>query len=90
MAFRPSGRSVGGVTRIKRDNYGKTWHTRTKAVTLRDQTCVQCQLEGRSSTGPLHKHHIIPLSRGGTTTSANLMLLCEEHHQQRHRHSVKR
>lgn len=90
MTFRPRSRTIGGVTRIVRDNYTKTWWQKTKDIATRDNGCVQCRLEGKVSSGSLHTHHIKPLSRGGTTTKANMLQLCEKHHQMRHSHSVKK
>lgn len=86
MSFRPRGFTRKGVTRIVRDNYTKTWWQKASAIASRDQECVQCKMEGKVSSGSLHTHHIRPLSKGGTTTKANLMVLCEKHHRQRHSH----
>ena len=83
-------RNKSGVTRIKRDTYGKDWFALAKEVKQRDN--FKCQHSGCDVTeNPkegvyLHVHHIIPLSRGGTTTKANLMSLCKLHHSKKHKH----
>lgn len=91
MTFRPRSRTIGGVKRIIRDNYGPKWYTHVKEIDARDEDCLECRKLGLKSVGPYHTHHIRPLSRGGTTTKANTFKLCEKHHQKRHpSHSVKK
>lgn len=76
----------GGVGRMQRDTYGKNWFDTVKSVQERDGG--QCMHPGCRVTTHLHTHHIIPLSRGGTTRKSNLITLCETHHEMRHGHSV--
>ena len=73
-------RSRDGTARIVRDNYGPKWYTIRRLVALRDEHCVECRAPGD------HVHHIVPLSRGGTTTMANLVFLCVKCHQRKHNH----
>lgn len=76
-----------GVKRIVRDGYGRPsdWFKTTKEVHERDgHRCVFCNVfvgKGRGDT-----HHMRPLSRGGTTTKANLGTICDECHAKRHKH----
>ena len=79
---------VSGSARIVRDSYSNdkvSWWTIRKEVFLRDQKKCQVRVGGRICNAPgVDVHHIIPLSRGGTTTKANLITVCEDHHQARH------
>lgn len=83
-------RNKSGVTRIKRDGYGRDWYTISREVKVRDNFMCQhvgCSFKENPKEGLyLHVHHVIPLSRGGTTTKANLISLCEAHHSKRHKH----
>jgi 5-methylcytosine-specific restriction endonuclease McrA len=79
-----------GVARFKRDSYSNShtsWWSIRKQVFDRDGGVCQSRLGG-SKCGDKGKdvHHIIPLSRGGTTTLSNLMTVCEVCHKRRHRH----
>jgi 5-methylcytosine-specific restriction protein A len=92
MAKRPFiKRSASGVSRITRDEYGPEWRSTTKAVATREgHSCFDCGTK-RPEDGPYETHHIIPLSRGGTTTKANLIYLCKRHHDKRHPgHTIRR
>lgn len=84
MTFRPRSRSVNGVSRIRRDTYGKDWYTTVNEVQKRDG--MQCMHPGCKAMVSLHTHHARALTRGGTTSKANLITLCEEHHEARHKH----
>ena len=81
-----------GVAKIRRDNYGPKWYTTVNQIQKRDnKTCMACGAVGGStrydgSKVKLDTHHIRRLSRGGTTTSANLMTLCSVCHAKRHSH----
>jgi 5-methylcytosine-specific restriction protein A len=86
-------RNKSGVTRIVRDSYsnknaGTSWYEISKAVKVRDMyCCVSCKTPEKPKLGVYHEvHHIKPLSRGGTTTKANLITLCKACHDRRHPH----
>lgn len=79
-----------GVVKIKRATYNTVngrsvksgWWTIRAKVWARDKgMCVSCRVNKGSDV-----HHIVPLSRGGTTTKANLITLCAECHAKRHKH----
>jgi 5-methylcytosine-specific restriction endonuclease McrA len=40
-------------------------------------TCQKC---GAYAKGRLHLHHIIPITRGGSSGEDNLLVLCDECH----------
>jgi 5-methylcytosine-specific restriction endonuclease McrA len=87
--FRPNFRKrSGGVSRIIRDNYGKTWYQTIAEVLERDDK--QCQ--NRLFTGKclskdhVQVHHIKPLSKGGKTEKSNLITLCRACHEMKHPH----
>jgi 5-methylcytosine-specific restriction endonuclease McrA len=87
-ARRPfSRRSASGTARIKRDGYSnmnvKWWDIRKEVVARDGGKCRSC---GSPAT---EVHHILPLSRGGTTTKSNLISLCHGCHDKRHRHTLK-
>ena len=47
--------------------------------------CAIC----KKNTGPMHVHHIIPISKGGSASSKiNLVTLCPECHQKQHKHDI--
>lgn len=54
---------------------------------------VHCQavdrIDGHHCNGPLHVHHILPRSRGGTHDLSNLILLCDAAHSHAHSHPVE-
>ena len=75
-------RSTNGVSKIRRMDYKKDWPVIAREVKQRDGN--KCKICG--GTNKLEVHHIIPLSRGGTNSKANLITLCEKHHDARHRH----
>jgi len=87
-------KSASGVSRIRRDTYATVngfskknawWEIRAK-VWKRDRgLCVDCARRGLVIKGK-DCHHIIALSRGGTTTMPNLVTLCETCHDRRHPH----
>lgn len=80
-----------GVTRIVRDSYGSPsdWFSICKEVKTRDSyKCVFCKAPENPKIGVYHDvHHLIPLSKGGTTTKANLATTCRACHEKRPGHS---
>lgn len=85
-----------GVAKIVRHTYntvagmsvksGDGWWAIRKKVFQRDGgLCVPCKHSGKNVKG-VDVHHITPLSRGGTTTMANLITLCKRCHDRRHTH----
>lgn len=91
----PYVKKMGAVSRIVRDTYkvdGKIsgWFEIANQVRVRANfTCQGCPTFLGPGRGDVH--HIVPLSRGGTTTLRNLMLLCGDCHQRRHPdHSIAR
>ncbi len=52
--------------------------------TLHGNVCQICAAMGLSTTGPVHVHHIVPLSFGGPDRAANMIVLCPLHHQSVH------
>lgn len=85
-------RRKSGVTRIIHDRYNptsktETWYEICDRVRERDRyTCTHPGCNKYLGKHGGHIHHIIKLSRGGTTTMSNLALLCEEHHEEKHPH----
>ena len=80
----------GGTKKIRRDGYSNAntktlwWDIRKKVF---DRDNGKCQ--ARTASGTCGKpgnevHHVIPLSRGGTTTLSNLITLCKACHDIRH------
>ncbi|MFC9974317.1 HNH endonuclease [Spirillospora sp. NPDC127200] len=63
----------GAMQRWRRDRPGN-WESIRRMVIRRDRVCVLCQLPGN------HVDHIVPVSRGGSWTPANLRLLCASCH----------
>ena len=49
----------------------------------------RCQMCGRSNVR-LHAHHMVPISRGGPTSSENLASVCEDCHSRLHPHMRRR
>jgi 5-methylcytosine-specific restriction endonuclease McrA len=93
---RSSKRKIGGVATIRRDSYGTVsgfntkdgwWEIRKKVVQRAGGKC-ESRLAGgvRCSAPAVDCHHIRPLSQGGTTTMANLLMLCKGCHERRHTH----
>ncbi len=91
MFRRSSSRSlVNGTKRIRRDGYSNantkvSWWDIRKEVFKRDGGVCQARLGGTKCGKPgVDVHHIVPLSRGGTTTKTNLITLCKGCHDRRH------
>ena len=82
----------GGTKRIVRDGYSNSntktsWWTLRKKVFDRDQgKCQSRKASGVCGRPGVDVHHCIPLSRGGTSTMANLITLCKDCHNLRHKH----
>ena len=84
----------GGTKRIRRDGYSndktKWWDIRKEVFDRDGGKCqdrrggVKCGAKG------VDVHHIIPLSRGGTTSKANLITVCKACHDRRHPGHPKR
>lgn len=77
------------MKRIKRDTYNSGvkngWFSIREKVLIRDNyKCVFC---GKRAN---EVHHIIPLSRGGTTSMTNLVSVCLSCHNKRHRHLYRK
>ncbi|CQH64122.1 uncharacterized protein HHUB_4285 (plasmid) [Halobacterium hubeiense] len=73
--------------------YPPDWDARRQAVYERDNwTCQNCDAESGPHAGddgvPLHAHHIVPRSRGGTNQLSNLTTLCEACHNNAHAHDI--
>lgn len=87
-------KSATGSAKIVRDSYsnGKTswWDLRKKVF---DRDGGKCQgMKGWNKCGAkaVDVHHIVPLSRGGTSTMSNLMSVCKECHDARHNHMKRK
>lgn len=73
--------------KIQRDNYGSNWWAIRKEVFDRDEgVCQESGVRGKCGRPGVDVHHVIPLSRGGTTTKSNLITVCKEHHEAKHHH----
>lgn len=75
------------------DNYPPDWEMRRQAVYNRDDwTCQNCgKSSGPYAEGdgiPLHAHHIVPVSKGGSNKLSNLQTLCETCHNKAHIHDI--
>lgn len=73
--------------------YPPDWGERRRAVYRRDDyTCQRCGAQsGPHASGdgvPLHAHHVVPLSEGGSNQLSNLLTLCERCHDEAHDHDV--
>jgi hypothetical protein len=73
---------------IGREDYGNDWEIIRQAILLRDSH--QCQESDGYCSGVLQVHHIIPLTKGGTNQSFNLITLCFYHHSLKHDHMKNR
>ena len=72
------------ISVIGREDYGYDWEIIRQAILLRDN--YQCQESDGYCSGVLQVHHMIPLSKGGTNQSFNLITLCFFHHSLKHEH----
>jgi 5-methylcytosine-specific restriction endonuclease McrA len=78
-----------GAAVIQRDTYGKPseWYALCKRVHERDgHRCCFCKApEYPLVPGVYHQtHHILALSRSGTTSMANLITVCKDCHKTKH------
>ena len=73
---------------IGREDYGNDWEIIRQAILIRDSH--QCQESDGYCSGVLQVHHIIPLTKGGTNQSFNLVTLCFYHHSLKHDHMKNR
>lgn len=75
---------VVGFRRLDQINdYPDDWDRRRYAVLSRDaHRCRNCGQTGR----PLHVHHVVPLSSGGSNRMTNLHTLCDRCHARLHPH----
>jgi len=63
--------------------YPADWDEIRKRILERDSfTCCNCQ----ATNTILHVHHVVPLTRGGTSIDSNLITLCEDCHKFIHPH----
>jgi hypothetical protein len=63
-------------------NYPEDWAELKRQVLVRDaHRCANC-----GSSGEMHVHHIVPLSKGGTNNLTNLKALCRDCHVLVHPH----
>ncbi len=92
-------RNSNGVAHIRRETYtsvsgGSTdkngwWQVRAE-VWKRDGGKCRAINNGKVCGAPAKEvHHIVPLSKGGTNTKANLLCLCETCHNRRHNHLMR-
>lgn len=70
---------------LVRDTYangqkGGWWEIRKRVLERDSYKCVQCGNKAEEV------HHLIPLSRGGTTAMSNLVSLCKRCHDKQHFH----
>lgn len=93
---RTSSRKIGGVGSIRRESYntvsgfdskGAWWEIRKKVMQRAGGRCEAYLPNGtRCTAAAVECHHIRPLSKGGTTTMANLIGICQDCHNRRHGH----
>lgn len=95
MFRRPTSRTLfNGVKKIRRDGYSNektSWWDIRKEVFARDGgKCQSRNSQGKCGKPGVDVHHVIPLSRGGTTTKSNLITVCKDCHDARHAGHPKR
>jgi len=91
-------RNSHGVASIRRDTYNTNngfseksgwWEVRDR-VWKRDGGLCRVIINGKQCLKKASEvHHIVPLSRGGTNTPANLICICLECHNKRHTHLMR-
>jgi len=62
-----------------RKRYGRSWKRVRDRFLAQHPLCEVCQKEGRLTSAE-EVHHIVPLSKGGTNATENLMSLCKSCH----------
>jgi 5-methylcytosine-specific restriction endonuclease McrA len=84
-------KNKNGTARIVRASYSSlesgSWWDMRASVIKRDGGRCRVRKNGAACGAPAKEvHHVIPLSRGGSTTMSNLISICESCHKQRHNH----
>lgn len=71
------------------DSYPSDWDTRRKKIYSRDDyTCQNCGIKGKNhGSTELHAHHIVPVSKGGSHDTNNLVTICDQCHKSIHNES---
>lgn len=65
------------------EDYPDNWDDlRRETYSRFNYTCANCGETER----PLHAHHVVPLSLGGSNSPSNLIALCEDCHESLHPH----
>lgn len=86
------GMVVSGASKSKKpweQDYGPNWPDIRERVLKRDgYRCRKCGVSVKG-TSKRAVHHIIPLSKGGTTTMSNLQTECSDCHDREHPHLMK-
>jgi hypothetical protein len=79
-------RYLAGGGAVRRGGAYEAEFRRARRVVL-DRDGHRCRQCGRRGTraNPLHVHHLVWRSRGGTNAPSNLVTLCAYHHRLRHR-----
>ena len=84
-----------GIRRIQRATYSTQNGANTKAgwwelsAAVRKRSGNVCEIP-QCKNKAVDVHHIVPLSKGGTNSMANLIHLCEACHTKRHNHLFKK
>lgn len=88
LVAKPFVRHTAYGAKIQRDSYGPNWWDIRAEVFARDEgKCQDIGARGGKCGKPgSDVHHVVPLSRGGTTTKSNLITLCKDCHERRHKH----
>lgn len=63
--------------------YGRSWKRIRDRYIKAHPLCEECEKHGRLTTAE-EVHHILPLSRGGTHDTDNLLSLCRSCHNKAH------
>jgi len=94
QSFSPSLPNIGRLPRyLPNQGYPENWPRIRRWVLKRDgYQCRATWMDGYGITHRcqnrkhLHVHHLIPLSKGGSSTAENLETQCEGHHVSQHPH----
>ena len=76
-----------GVTSLRKPvfgDYGANWQQLASEAKV-ERICAVCGGKG-SFVNPLHAHHVLPLSKGGSNSLSNLKVLCKQCHSAEHGH----
>lgn len=88
-------RSRSGVGPIRRESYGTVsgfntksgwWEVRKQIEKRSNNKCEARVSDKRCGAPGVDVHHIISLSKGGTSNPSNLIHLCQNCHAKRHNH----